>query len=62
MAEKKERKARSGMLEQEKSVAASKAIGSGLKALYEQVAREEVPARFIDLLGRLDKTKPSSDK
>lgn len=50
------------MLEQEKSVAASKAIGSGLKALYEQVAREEVPARFIDLLGRLDKTKPSSDK
>ena len=34
--------------------AVEKAIGSRLRAFYDEVAREPVPDRFVELLKRLD--------
>jgi len=35
-----------------------KAIGSRLRAYYDEVAKEPVPDRFLDLLKRLDRQEP----
>jgi Anti-sigma factor NepR len=34
-----------------------RAIGSRLRAYYDEVAREPIPERFVDLLKRLDTDK-----
>lgn len=34
------------------------AIGNRLRAYYDEVAREPVPERFVDLLKRLDTPEP----
>jgi len=44
-------------LEQETVI--DRAIGAKLRALYDEVAREPVPDRFIELLKQLDDKKPS---
>jgi len=43
-------------LEQETVI--DRAIGAKLRALYDEVAREPVPDRFIELLKQLDEKKP----
>jgi hypothetical protein len=35
-----------------------RAIGTRLRALYDEVAREPVPDRFVELLRQLDGKKP----
>ena len=45
-----------GKLEQEALI--DRAIGAKLRALYDEVAREPVPDRFIELLKQLDDKKP----
>jgi hypothetical protein len=39
--------------------AVERAIGSRLRAYYDELAREPVPDRFVDLLKRLDNDKSS---
>ena len=36
-------------------ISVERAIGNRLRAFYDEVAREPVPDRFVDLLNRLDK-------
>ena len=40
---------------QEQEAVIDRAIGAKLRALYDEVAREPVPDRFIELLKQLDK-------
>src|SRR5260221_6544667 len=47
-------RSRGDALERERQAQLSRAIGARLKALYGQTVREEVPARFVELLAKLD--------
>jgi anti-sigma factor NepR-like protein len=42
---------------QEQEAVLDRAIGAKLRALYDEVAREPVPDRFIELLKQLDDKK-----
>ena len=42
---------------QEQEAVMDRAIGAKLRALYDEVAREPVPDRFIELLKQLDEKK-----
>lgn len=38
------------------------AVSSKLKAYYDDIARQDVPQRFLDLLADLDKTQEGASK
>jgi hypothetical protein len=42
---------------QEQETVIDRAIGAKLRALYDEVAREPVPDRFVELLKQLDEKK-----
>lgn len=42
---------------QEPETVMDRAIGAKLRALYDEVAREPVPDRFVELLKQLDEKK-----
>jgi hypothetical protein len=45
---------------QDDALGPNSAIGKKLRALYDDVMSEEVPDRFMDLLGRLEDAEKSS--
>jgi hypothetical protein len=53
-------KAKAGPRRQGPDGTVERAIGSRLRAYYDELAREPVPDRFVDLLKRLDDDGPSS--
>ncbi|MBL8894200.1 MAG: hypothetical protein JNJ53_06335 [Rhizobiales bacterium] len=44
-------------VKQEQEAVIDRAIGAKLRALYDEVAREPVPDRFVELLKQLDDKK-----
>jgi hypothetical protein len=42
----------------QQEAAVDRAIGARLRALYDEVAQEPVPDRFVELLRQLDEKKP----